>query len=592
MGHRGSVAARQEGDQKSVAEKQSKPKLAKRGAVGFPARPLPRRKFRFSAGPASTTGGAGQGRAGRGPRRLTEAASFPPRGCLLWFLAGKSGGVMQRVGGPPGRRRGAREGSSAAPPGGKEEEEEAALAPPAPASKGGRGRQGKGENAGRPARSKGSLLNEEPASELGREGAVPRKASLKRNGGSASKAREAKPEEADGGPLEKQSAACPAEESSGALPRDGPGQAGRRRAAAQAPGPRRPPLEAGKEVARRGRRSGQKRPGGAPQEEGSGQAEEEEERAEPAEQGLPSQPKSQEGDLPGKKAERPGTGAGAAATKVRKSRPAPVEEPAGADPKQKGALILPRVLEKLKLAKEERSKAAQLVNKVRDTVVAAIRKSPCFREVEPLGAGSYYERVKVCSPNEFDILLKMPGLRFELETCDVSGSCGAFYYIKMKRNPQKGNLNKFIENDRLSSCLVLSELTKIIKEGVKETEDVKVSTKRPGCPAVTLLIGKEPSVITVDIVLGVEFRHTFWGNSTKNGLDIERWLGKKVKQEFHRAPLYLVPKNVKEGRAFIGNTWRLSFSVIEKEILNNHGSTKTCCEKCGSPCCRDHEEPG
>ena len=78
--------------------------------------------------------------------------------------------------------------------------------------------------------------------------------------------------------------------------------------------------------------------------------------------------------------------------------------------------------------------------------------------------------LQVCSPNEFDILLKMPGLRFELETCDVSGSCGAFYYIKMKRNPQKGNLNKFIEDDRLSSCLVLSELTKIIKEGVKETE--------------------------------------------------------------------------------------------------------------------------
>lgn len=35
-----------------------------------------------------------------------------------------------------------------------------------------------------------------------------------------------------------------------------------------------------------------------------------------------------------------------------------------------------------------------------------------------------------------------------------------------------------------------------------------------------------------------------------------------------------------------GNTWRLSFSHIEKEMINNHGNSKTCCESDGPKCCR------
>ncbi|XP_034818271.3 cyclic GMP-AMP synthase isoform X2 [Pan paniscus] len=38
--------------------------------------------------------------------------------------------------------------------------------------------------------------------------------------------------------------------------------------------------------------------------------------------------------------------------------------------------------------------------------------------------------------------------------------------------------------------------------------------------------------------------------------------------------------NIKE------ETWRLSFSHIEKEILNNHGKSKTCCEIKEAKCCR------
>ncbi|XP_028578599.2 cyclic GMP-AMP synthase [Podarcis muralis] len=261
------------------------------------------------------------------------------------------------------------------------------------------------------------------------------------------------------------------------------------------------------------------------------------------------------------------------------------------EPGPRGNRSLRQVLEKLRLAKEERSIAAQLVNKVRDILVKAIKSEACFSCVEVLGTGSYYERLKISNPNEFDIMLKVPDMRVELEPCNIAAS-GAFFYVKLKRNPgEKAYLAKFLDDKmHLSSSDMLSALRNIIVEEVKKNKDlngeVHVERKKPGCPAVTVLIGKPPSVISVDIILALEFRHRTWCESTKNGLDITGWLGRKVKNAFLNEPLYLVPKIAKDGKCLIENTWRLSFSHIEKAIMTNHGNSKTCCEKNGQKCCR------
>ncbi|CAI5769681.1 Mab-21 domain-containing protein [Podarcis lilfordi] len=261
------------------------------------------------------------------------------------------------------------------------------------------------------------------------------------------------------------------------------------------------------------------------------------------------------------------------------------------EPGPRGNRSLRQVLEKLRLAKEERSKAAQLVNMVRDILVKAIKREACFSCVEVLGTGSYYEHLKISNPNEFDIMLKVPDMRVELESCNVPAS-GAFFYVKLKRNPgEKAYLAKFLDDKmHLSSSDMLSALRNIIVEEVKKKRDldveVHVERKKPGCPAVTLLIGKPPSVISVDIILALEFRRRAWCESTRNGLDITGWLGRKVKNAFLNEPLYLVPKIAKDGKCLIENTWRLSFSHIEKAIMTNHGNSKTCCEKNGQKCCR------
>ncbi|XP_037699315.1 cyclic GMP-AMP synthase [Choloepus didactylus] len=242
------------------------------------------------------------------------------------------------------------------------------------------------------------------------------------------------------------------------------------------------------------------------------------------------------------------------------------------------------VLEKLKLNSQEISAAAEVVNRIVDQLLKRLQSCESeFRGVALLRTGSYYERVKISAPNEFDIMFKLEVSRVQLEEYSNSG---AYYFVKFKRNPKGNPLSQFLEEEILSASKMLSKFRKIIKEEIKNIEDTDVTMKRKkkGSPAVTLLITK-PKEISVDIILALESKSS-WPASTQEGLPIKSWLGSKVKNELRRQPFYLIPKHAKEGNGFQEETWRLSFSNIEKYILKNHGQAKTCCEINGVKCCR------
>ncbi|KAF6113179.1 cyclic GMP-AMP synthase [Phyllostomus discolor] len=190
---------------------------------------------------------------------------------------------------------------------------------------------------------------------------------------------------------------------------------------------------------------------------------------------------------------------------------------------------------------------------------------------------------QVSSPNEFDIMFKLDVPRIELEEYRDSG---AYYFVKFKRNPKGNPLSHFLENEVLSASKMLSKFREIIKKEIKNIEDLDVimERKKRGCPAVTLLIRK-PKEISVDIILALQVKSS-WPASTLEGLCIQTWLGRKVRRDLRLQPFYLVPKHAKEEDHFQENTWRLSFSHIEKDILKNHGKCKTCCETDGVRCCR------
>ncbi|XP_034340251.1 cyclic GMP-AMP synthase [Arvicanthis niloticus] len=245
---------------------------------------------------------------------------------------------------------------------------------------------------------------------------------------------------------------------------------------------------------------------------------------------------------------------------------------------------LNKVLDKLKLKRKDISEAAETVNKVVDRLLRRMKNRESeFKGVEQLNTGSYYEHVKISAPNEFDVMFKLEVPRIELQEYHETG---AFYLVKFKRIPRGNPLSHFLEGEVLSATKMLSKFREIIKEEVNEIKDIDVSVEeeKPGSPAVTLLI-RNPEEISVDIILALESKGS-WPISTKEGLPIQGWLGRKVRTKLRREPFYLVPKNAKDGNVFQGETWRLSFSHTEKFILNNHGIGKTCCESSGAKCCR------
>ncbi|XP_041646138.1 cyclic GMP-AMP synthase [Cheilinus undulatus] len=282
-------------------------------------------------------------------------------------------------------------------------------------------------------------------------------------------------------------------------------------------------------------------------------------------------------------------------TKVRKAKSCSIkakslELPPEAPEDTKNAAvdsILNKTLEKLKIKKQERSDASGVVNTLVENIIAHLKQNTVyFKEVEqPLRTGSYYENLKIANPDEFDVMLPFPVDRVSIEPF---GDDGAFYSVGLKR--EKNPLQKFQENGTLSSSMMLKEFREEVKKCAKKYPEWEMTKKKKGCPAVTLITKVQSVTISLDVVLSIVVKSR-WPIFTKEGLKIDGWLGTKVKKEYKWKPYYLVPKY--EGRGSVENdgvlakdVWRVSFSHIEKDILKNHGSEKTCCEKGGVRCCR------
>ncbi|XP_075935513.1 cyclic GMP-AMP synthase [Anarhichas minor] len=250
--------------------------------------------------------------------------------------------------------------------------------------------------------------------------------------------------------------------------------------------------------------------------------------------------------------------------------------------------ILHTTLESLKIKRDERSDAAAVVNRIVEAIVHHLKKeSQSFKEIkEPLHTGSYYEHLKISNPDEFDVMLPVPVDRVNVTPF---GDDGAFYSVELKRG--KSPLQRFQKTGgTLSASEMLKEFRDEVKKSVKQFTEWEVTKKKKGCPAVTLMTKNRPIPISLDIVLSIVVQSS-WPAFTKEGIKIDGWLGTKVKQEYKRLPYYLVPKyegvgTVECDGVLAKDVWRVSFSHVEKAMLLNHGSEKTCCEREGERCCR------
>ncbi|XDV50353.1 hypothetical protein PO909_019424 [Leuciscus waleckii] len=252
--------------------------------------------------------------------------------------------------------------------------------------------------------------------------------------------------------------------------------------------------------------------------------------------------------------------------------------------------VLKATIDKLKIKKFERSNASSCVNDITDKVIAHLKQNTTWcTDIERLRTGSYYENVKICEPDEFDVMLTIPVERVDLEQFDKAG---AFYSVALKRHPTHP-LDIFLNDDKtIQASKMLSEFRDAVKEAVVKLKyKIVIQRKKARCPAVTLEVTENGKTISIDFVLGLKVRSASWPAFTKDGFKIDNWLGKKEKAEMKRQPFYLVPKYVGKGDAehdgvVAKDAWRISFSHVEKEILQRHGHSKTCCEAVGEKCCR------
>ncbi|XP_033469381.1 cyclic GMP-AMP synthase [Epinephelus lanceolatus] len=274
-------------------------------------------------------------------------------------------------------------------------------------------------------------------------------------------------------------------------------------------------------------------------------------------------------------------------TKVQPGTPEDTKKAGRCKDKASVDSILYTTLEDLKIKRKDRSGAAEVINRITNAIVVHLKeKTQCFKEVEePLRTGSYYENLKISNPDEFDVMLPIPVDRVNIRPF---GEDGAFYSVELKRG--NSPLKKFGEIGTLSASEMLKEFRDEVKKCVKQFEEWEVTKKKKGCPAVTLTTTVQSITISLDVVLSIMVKSS-WPPFTKEGIKVDGWLGTKVKQEYKRMPYYLVPKYEGRGTAEIDGVlakdiWRVSFSHVEKAILKNHGSEKTCCEKGGARCCR------
>ncbi|XP_044872388.1 cyclic GMP-AMP synthase-like isoform X2 [Mauremys mutica] len=204
-------------------------------------------------------------------------------------------------------------------------------------------------------------------------------------------------------------------------------------------------------------------------------------------------------------------------------------------PSQDVVLRIKKRAKALTLKQEEITKAAGIFNGFIDPFISYLKECPerpYFKKVTKLTTGSYYEFVKIDHPDEFDVMLALP-VRSCLCT-EVDDWNGLYYKVTLLRQSRSFPKPFLLEDgNTVSPVKVLEEFRKHVSQFIASSYEVpspgwkmKLSRKKQNSPAVTVVMLDDKEV------------------------------------------------------------WRISFSHIEKEILNNHGNTKTCCESYHTKCCR------
>lgn len=188
-------------------------------------------------------------------------------------------------------------------------------------------------------------------------------------------------------------------------------------------------------------------------------------------------------------------------------------------------------------------------------------------------SGSYYEKLRVSSPEEFDVMLVFEAhlirrfFKVEEYCRDHPG------FAKLAFNDcidgGRARWGNFLDGKFLSPEKLVRHFYELISSAVKKSpQGGRISKIKLHGPAVTLTIDRK---IDLDLVLSIEVSEwpscaKGWGSATK------AWPStREVEQIKMKAPkFHLVAKSFPESHLF----WRISFSEAEKSLLRSASSDK------------------
>ncbi|KAL2080378.1 hypothetical protein ACEWY4_024171 [Coilia grayii] len=254
----------------------------------------------------------------------------------------------------------------------------------------------------------------------------------------------------------------------------------------------------------------------------------------------------------------------------------------------------------LTLRRVDTQRAAKIVNHLRDGLLEFLKNNqerPYFRQATVLNSGSYFEMVKINSPNEFDMMLILPTPR--LTWTDLDDCPDVFYTVSLSRPTRSNEIRSYLLQDQrtISAARIRADMRDLVCNFISTYEvppevigHWKVCEAKEDCPAVTLELLREDSEeaeMSIDIVPTLEVTQG-WPDAARKGPNVDNWLGKNTRRKFVSQPFYFVPKTPKGNdlSEMSRESWRISFSHIEKDIILKHGNRRTCCEGRGNRCCR------
>ncbi|XP_034269630.1 cyclic GMP-AMP synthase-like isoform X1 [Pantherophis guttatus] len=214
---------------------------------------------------------------------------------------------------------------------------------------------------------------------------------------------------------------------------------------------------------------------------------------------------------------------------------------------------------------------------------------PDFRDTRELIPGDNNAYEQFLRPGEFEVLLTIP-LPDCTQYMEVEGYQGLFYNLSLLKKSHHGFPATFLLEDEktISPRNITEEFWKQVNAFIDVVYSVpfpgwqmRLEKKKPKCPMVNLVLLDDCGAMfmTMNLVPLLEFTGQWPGTKQSRELMEDNLVARPTER------LYFVAEQC-PGR-HNKETWRISFSHEEKEILYHHSSPLACYRHHGSQCCRN-----